>query len=34
VLAGLTKRIDPNMQGLPLFDSASLLDVKTSLLEA
>ena len=34
VLAGMTKRINSDMQGLALFDSASLLDVKTSVLEA
>lgn len=34
VLAGMTKRINPDMLGLALFDSASLLDVKTSVLEA
>lgn len=28
VLAGLTKRIAPEMQGLPLFDPSSLADVK------
>jgi len=31
VLAGLTKRIAPEMQGLALFDPASLADVKTHL---
>ncbi len=31
VLAGLTKRIAPEMQGLALFDPASLADVKTYL---
>jgi [acyl-carrier-protein] S-malonyltransferase len=31
VLAGLVKRIDGNMTGLPLFDPASLAEVKTSL---
>jgi len=34
VLAGMTKRIAADMSGLPLFDVASLADVKTSLLEA
>jgi [acyl-carrier-protein] S-malonyltransferase len=34
VLAGMTKRISPDMSGLALFDAASLADVKTSLLEA
>jgi [acyl-carrier-protein] S-malonyltransferase len=34
VLAGLTKRIAPEMQGLPLFDTASLAEVKTFVLEA
>jgi len=33
VLAGMTKRIDPAMQGLALFDVASLEDVKTQLKE-
>ena len=31
VLAGLVKRIDVEMTGLPLFDPAGLADVKTSL---
>lgn len=31
VLAGMTKRIAPAMQGLALFDSASLADVKNAL---
>jgi [acyl-carrier-protein] S-malonyltransferase len=31
VLAGLVKRIDGDMTGLPLFDPASLAEVKTSL---
>ncbi len=31
VLAGLVKRIDADMQGLPLFDPASLAEVKISL---
>ncbi len=31
VLAGMTKRISPEMQGLALFDAASLADVKTHL---
>ncbi|MCB8746668.1 ACP S-malonyltransferase [Rhodoferax sp. U2-2l] len=34
VLAGMTKRIAADMQGLALFDAASLAEVKTSLLEA
>ena len=34
VLAGMTKRIAADMQGVPLFDVASLAEVKTSLLEA
>ncbi len=34
VLAGMTRRINPDMQGLPLFDKASLADVKTFVLEA
>jgi [acyl-carrier-protein] S-malonyltransferase len=33
VLAGLVKRIDPGMTGLPLFDPASLADVKASLAQ-
>ena len=31
VLAGLTKRIDTELTGLPLFDPASLAEVKTAL---
>ena len=31
VLAGLTKRIDAELTGLPLFDPASLAEVKTAL---
>ena len=31
VLAGLTKRIDAQLTGLPLFDPASLAEVKTAL---
>lgn len=31
VLAGLTKRIDPELTGLALFDPATLADVKTQL---
>jgi [acyl-carrier-protein] S-malonyltransferase len=31
VLAGLTKRIDAELTGLPLFDPASLAEVKTTL---
>ena len=34
VLAGLTKRIAPEMQGLAVFDSASLVEVKKNLCEA
>lgn len=34
VLAGMTKRIAPDMQGLALFDPTSLAEVKSSLLEA
>ncbi|MBB1077363.1 ACP S-malonyltransferase [Rhodoferax sp. 4810] len=34
VLAGMTKRIAADMQGLALFDTASLADVKTTLSEA
>lgn len=34
VLAGMTKRINADMQGLPLFDPASLTDVKTFILDA
>ncbi len=34
VLAGMTKRIAADMQGLALFDPASLSEVKTTLLEA
>ena len=34
VLAGMAKRISADMSGLPLFDVASLAEVKTSLLEA
>jgi len=33
VLAGMTKRIAPDMQGLALFDPASLAEVKTTLVE-
>jgi [acyl-carrier-protein] S-malonyltransferase len=31
VLAGLTKRIAPEMRGLAMFDPASLAEVKTAL---
>jgi [acyl-carrier-protein] S-malonyltransferase len=31
VLAGLTKRIDADLTGLPLFDPASLAEVKMAL---
>jgi [acyl-carrier-protein] S-malonyltransferase len=31
VLAGLTTRIDTELTGLPLFDPASLAEVKTAL---
>jgi len=34
VLAGMTKRINPEMQGMALLDSASLAEVKTVVLEA
>ncbi|WP_296490043.1 ACP S-malonyltransferase [Rhodoferax sp.] len=34
VLAGMTRRIDAEMQGLPLFDLASLADAKTFILDA
>jgi len=34
VLAGMTRRINPDMQGLPLFDTASLAEVKTFVMEA
>jgi [acyl-carrier-protein] S-malonyltransferase len=34
VLAGMTKRIASDMQGLALFDPASLAEVKSTLLEA
>jgi len=34
VLAGMTKRINAGMQGLPLFDLASLAEVKTFILDA
>ena len=34
VLAGLTKRINPDMQGLALWDQASLVEVKTCVLGA
>ena len=34
VLAGMTKRINPEMQGMALLDLASLADVKTFVLEA
>jgi [acyl-carrier-protein] S-malonyltransferase len=34
VLAGMTKRISPEMQGLPLFDLASLAEVKSFLVDA
>ena len=34
VLAGMTKRIAADMQGLPLFDVTSLADVTTNLSEA
>ncbi|MDD5030504.1 MAG: ACP S-malonyltransferase [Rhodoferax sp.] len=33
VLAGLTRRIAPQMQGLTLFDPVSLLEVKAALVE-
>jgi [acyl-carrier-protein] S-malonyltransferase len=31
VLAGMVKRIDPDMTGLPLFDPASMAEVKGAL---
>jgi len=31
VLAGMTKRIDAELTGLPLFDPASLAEVKAAL---
>ncbi|MCF8160022.1 MAG: ACP S-malonyltransferase [Polaromonas sp.] len=34
VLAGMTKRINAEMQGLPLLDLASLAEVKTFILDA
>lgn len=34
VLAGMTKRINPEMQGMALLDPASLAEVKTFVLEA
>jgi [acyl-carrier-protein] S-malonyltransferase len=34
VLAGMTKRIHAEMQGLPLFDLASLAEAKTFILDA
>ena len=34
VLAGLAKRIDPDLTGLPMFDSVSFADVKSTVLEA
>ena len=34
VLAGMTKRINPEMQGMALLDMATLADVKTFVLEA
>lgn len=34
VLAGMTKRIAPDMQGIALFDAASLLEAKTIIVEA
>jgi [acyl-carrier-protein] S-malonyltransferase len=33
VLAGMTKRISPEMQGLAMFDPASLAEVRASLVE-
>jgi [acyl-carrier-protein] S-malonyltransferase len=32
VLAGMVKRIDPELSGFPLFDPATLVDVKNVLL--
>jgi [acyl-carrier-protein] S-malonyltransferase len=34
VLAGMVKRIDPELTGLALLDPVSLADVKTALTEA
>jgi [acyl-carrier-protein] S-malonyltransferase len=34
VLAGMVKRIDPELTGLALLDPASLADVKTALTGA
>ncbi len=34
VLAGMTKRINAEMQGMPLFDLTSLAEVKTFILDA
>jgi [acyl-carrier-protein] S-malonyltransferase len=34
VLAGMVKRIDPELSGVALFDPSSLADVKTVLLDA
>jgi [acyl-carrier-protein] S-malonyltransferase len=34
VLAGMTKRINPEMQGMALMDPASMAEVKTVILEA
>jgi [acyl-carrier-protein] S-malonyltransferase len=34
VLAGMTRRINPDMQGMPLHDLASLAEVKTFILDA
>jgi [acyl-carrier-protein] S-malonyltransferase len=34
VLAGMTKRINPDMQGMPVLDMASLVEAKTFVMEA
>lgn len=34
VLAGMTKRINSELQGMPLLDMASLTEAKTFVLEA
>lgn len=34
VLAGMTKRIDVNLQGLPMFDPVSMSEVKSFVLES
>jgi [acyl-carrier-protein] S-malonyltransferase len=32
VLAGLVKRIDPELNGMPMFDMASMAQVKESIV--